>query len=68
MSKGLEALKELQTKQLSLNEIYKRFELIEKELKVIEIIRKHFNGLEILTAAMTDKEWKLLKEVLTCKD
>ena len=76
MSKGLETLEKIKRLDIlydiemteSGEEYMKEndidLNIIEKELKALEIIRKHFNGVEILTGAMNDKEWKFVKEIL----
>ena len=64
MSKGLRLLKEFQSMTLLTPCAQMKLKIIEKELKALEIIKKHFNGVEILTMAMTQKEWKFIKEVL----
>lgn len=66
MSKGLEALKRIKSGKLELTfeQFYELFDIVEKELKALEILKKHEMVRYIEWFGLTKEECDLLKEVL----
>ena len=70
MSKGLEALERL-TEIHNYDDVKECYDIIEKELKALEVIKKkkkiiqnHFAGIDIIVQSLTQEELDSFKEEL----